>query len=124
VPLSENERRRLEQMEQALAAEDPRFASSMRWRRAGSTPRLVIGIAALVVGLVMLVVAVAASSIIVGAAGFVVMLAGTAYAISGARQRTPVGVLHGDGTLRGGTKRRGSFMQRLERRWDQRRGGR
>jgi uncharacterized membrane protein HdeD (DUF308 family) len=125
VPLSDHERRRLQQMEQALSAEDPRFASAMRRRRRPHVnPRLVIGICVLVVGLVVLVTGVAAQAIILGGIGFVIMLAGTAYAISGRRRGGPAGVVQGNGAVRQSSrKRQGGFMQRIEHRWDRRRGG-
>ena len=127
MPLSDNEQRLLEQMERALYAEDPKFASTMRGaaRRSGSARRLMIGIAAIVVGLVLLVVAVAQQVVALGVLGFVSMLAGTAYAVSGHRKGGPSGVVQGNGAVRPAgakaSKRRGGFMQRLEQRWDRRR---
>ena len=128
MPLSDNEQRLLEQMERALYAEDPKFASTMRGaaRRSGSARRLLIGIAALAVGLVLLVVGVAQQVVALGVLGFVSMLAGTAYAVSGHRSKSgPSGVVQGNGAVRpAATKRRGGFMHRLEQRWDRRRDGR
>src|SRR4051794_41840766 len=50
VPLSENEQRLLEQMERALYAEDPKWASAMRGavRRSSSARRLLLGIGGVV----------------------------------------------------------------------------
>lgn len=126
MPLSDNEQRLLEQMERALYAEDPKFASTMRGpaRRPGSGRRLLIGISGVVVGLVLLVVSLAQSQVALGVVGFVSMLSGTAYAVSGHRRGGPTGVVQGNGSVRQAAKRRGSFMQRLEQRWDRRRDGR
>jgi Protein of unknown function (DUF3040) len=127
VPLSDNEQRLLEQMERALYAEDPKFASAMRGgnRRPGAIHRLVIGAVAVVLGLIVLVLGVAQKQVLLGVLGFVCMLAGTAYAVSSQRRSGPVGVVGASGTVRpaGGARRRGraSFMQRLEQRWDRRR---
>ena len=123
MPLSDNEQRLLEQMERALYAEDPKFASAMRGaaRRPGSARRLLIGVSGVVIGLVLLVVGLPQSSIALGVAGFLSMLAGTAYAVSGHRRGGPAGVVQGNGTVRPVAKRRGGFMQRLEQRWDRRR---
>jgi len=124
VPLSDNEQRLLEQMERALYAEDPKFASTMRGaaRRPGSVRRLMIGVGGLAVGLVLLVVGVAQQLVVLGVAGFVCMLAGTAYAVSGHRKAGPAGVVQNNGTVRQVSRRRsGGFMQRLEQRWDRRR---
>lgn len=129
MPLSENEQRLLEQMERALYAEDPKFASTMRGsnRRPGAGRRFAIGGAGFVVGVLVLLVGVMQQKVVVGALGFVLMLAGTAFAVSH-RRGGPVGVVGGDGTVRpAGNRRRGkssdSLMQRLERRWDRRREG-
>lgn len=128
MPLSDNEQRLLEQMERALYAEDPKFASAMRGanRRPGVVRRLLIGGAAIVVGLVVLVVGVAQQMVLLGVLGFVGMLAGTAYAVSSQRRSGPVGVVGASGAVRAPSgnrrksKRGGSFMQRLEERWDRR----
>ncbi len=57
MPLSEHEQRMLEQIESALYAEDPKFASSVKRRRLGrsSGRRRLQAAAVFVVGLVMLV---------------------------------------------------------------------
>ena len=132
MPLSENEQRLLEQMERALYAEDPKFASAMRGanRRPGTGRRLIIGGVSIVLGLVVLVLGVSqrgAAGVLLGVLGFVLMLGGTAYAVSSQR-RGPVGVVNATGTVRpaaakGRNRSRASFMQRLEERWDRRRDG-
>ncbi len=125
MPLSDNEQRLLEQMERALYAEDPKFASTMRGAaRPGSMPRMAIGIAGLTGGLVVLVLGVASAEVVVGVIGFVLMLAGTAYALSSRKRTGPTGVVTGSGGVRRTAKSRagkGSFMQRIEQRWDRRR---
>jgi hypothetical protein len=127
VPLSENEQRLLEQMERALYAEDPKFASAMRGaaRRPGTGRRLLFGAVGIVVGLVLLVVGVAQQQVVLGVLGFVFMLAGTVYAVSAQRRHGPTGVVGSSAKVRSaaGTtrRRRRSFMQRLEERWDNRR---
>jgi predicted lipid-binding transport protein (Tim44 family) len=133
VPLSDNEQRLLEQMERALYAEDPKFASTMRGaaRRGGHLPRMIMGIVAVLLGLVILVLGVANGNVLIGVVGFLAMLAGTAFAFS-ARRRGPTGVVTPNGTVRpsGGAQRKNaknaknaksSFMQRMEQRWDRRR---
>jgi hypothetical protein len=129
VPLSEHEQRLLEQMERALSADDPKFANAMKGTRHGRAARrrLVIGIAAVVVGLVLLIIGASTSQIWLGAGGFIVMLAGTIWAFSPARGAT--GNANGQpptpGAPRppraGKPRRTGSFMERLEQRWDRRR---
>ena len=131
MPLSENEQRLLEQMERALYAEDPKFASAMRGanRRPGTGRRLIVGGVGIVLGLVVLVLGVNQGDtigVLLGVTGFVLMLGGTAYAVSGQRRGGPVGVVNAAGGVRpaapkGRNRSRGSFMQRLEERWDKRR---
>src|SRR3982751_5870209 len=86
VPLSDHEQRLLEQIERALYAEDPKFASSVRatdlrthYRRrlVPSVVGFVIGLAILVAGLVTQVFYLA-----VGIAGFLVMFVSALFAVS------------------------------------------
>jgi Protein of unknown function (DUF3040) len=140
VPLSDHEQRLLEQMEQQLLSDDPRFASTMRGPRSAPAVRrrLVLGIGGLLVGLALLVVTVLTRpSIWIGALAFVIMLAGLVYALSAPSSRTgPVGTVGPDGRTgprpqgasragrpsgSAGKARGGSFMQRLEARWERRR---
>jgi hypothetical protein len=129
VPLSDNEQRLLEQMERALYAEDPKFASTMRGsnRRSGTGRKILVGGGAVALGLVGLVAGVAGANYILAIFGFVFMLAGTAYAVSSQRKGGPAGVVSAGGTVKGRPAKRrkanGSFMQRLEERWDRRRDG-
>ena len=126
MPLSENEQRLLEQMERALYAEDPKWASAMRGavRRSSNARRLLIGIGGVVLGLVLLLVGVGQQMVIVGIVGFVVMLVAFAYTVSSRRRPGPSGVVNRSGSVRSVTpsrRRRSSFMQRLEERWERRR---
>jgi DUF3040 family protein len=146
VPLSEHEQHLLEQMEQALYAEDPKFASQMQ----GSTVRdrlrrhITLGILAVVAGLVLVVLGVVNEAVWLGAIGFALMVGGAAYAVTPPRTPRPtLGAVGHDGTVRAhapskstGTRssRKGKsakprqsggpagFMQRMEQRWDKRRG--
>lgn len=128
MPLSEHEQRLLEQMERALSADDPKFANAMKGSRHGRAARrrLFIGIAAVVVGLVLLIIGASMSLIWLGAGGFIVMLAGTIWAFSPARGagaasgQPPVGAPRP--TRPSKSRKSGSFMERLEQRWDRRRG--
>jgi len=115
-------------MEQALKVEDPKFASHMvahpgrnRLRR-----RIVVGACGLVVGLGLVIVGMTITQIWLGVVGFVVMVAGAAYAFKPAHLRD-FGTVQEDGSVSAARPKRqsrnnGSFMQRLEERWDRRRG--
>ncbi len=132
MPLSEHEQRLLEQMEQAMYAEDPKFASAMRGRssRARQRRRLLFGGVGVVVGLVLVVLGVARSTVPIAVVGFVLMLAGAAFAATPERKSGPVGTVDASGatTARArrrpaGTSSRASFLARLEQRWDRRKDG-
>src|ERR1700694_999198 len=93
MPLSDHEQRMLDQIESALYAEDPKFASSVRGGglRAPSARRRLQGAALFVIGLAMLVSGVAFKATMTGpfpilsVFGFVVMFGGVVFAITGPR---------------------------------------
>jgi hypothetical protein len=80
VPLSEEELRLLEQMERALVAEDPKFASTLRGTamRRNARRRSFAAIGVFAVGVVVLMTGAVVSYTPVGIVGFVIML-GSAY---------------------------------------------
>jgi hypothetical protein len=130
VPLSDHEEQLLSQMEQQLLSEDPKFASAMRGSshhpRGGR--RIILGGLAVVGGLVLLVFAAVSNMPLVALPGFLIMLAGVTYAFSRPSPGGPVGVVGPGGATRarpaaGGGGRSGKgLMDRLEQRWDRRRG--
>lgn len=91
MPLSDHEQRMLDQIESALYAEDPKFASSVRGGhlRTPSTRRRLQGVGLFVLGLAMLVSGVAVKATMIGGfpvlsvLGFVVMFAGVVFAVTG-----------------------------------------
>src|SRR3954447_11092956 len=93
MPLSDHEQRMLDQIESALYAEDPKFASSVRGGgfRAPSARRRLQGAALFVIGLAMLVSGVAFKATMIGSfpilsvLGFIVMFGGVVFAITGPR---------------------------------------
>ncbi|GEL17195.1 DUF3040 domain-containing protein [Pseudonocardia asaccharolytica] len=97
MPLSEHEQRLLEQIERALYAEDPKFASTVRGGRLRKPTRRrrVQGIVVFIVGLVLLVVGVAvpalwlASVPVLSVVGFLAMLAGAVLAVTSIGSSTP-----------------------------------
>jgi Protein of unknown function (DUF3040) len=131
VPLSEHEQKVLQQMEQALYAEDPRFATHITNHGLHQNKRrMLIGGVGMVAGLALVVLSALNSLIWLGAVGFALMVAGGAYAFTPTR-KTVMGAVGPDGTVRkaaAGGGRAGSrkagrtgFMQRIEARWDRRR---
>ena len=91
MPLSDHEQRMLDQIESALYAEDPKFASSVRGGhlRAPSARRRLQGAGLFILGLAMLVSGVAIKATMIGGfpvlsvLGFVVMFAGVVFAVTG-----------------------------------------
>ena len=112
MPLSDHEQRMLDQIESALYAEDPKFASSVRGGtlRAPSARRRLQGVALFVIGLAMLVSGVAFKATMIGSfpilsvVGFVVMFGGVIFAITGPRV--------GKGRDRAGAAEPGSSRQK------------
>ena len=154
MPLSEEELRLLEQMEQALAQEDPKFVSALR----GSTlervarMRAVAAAVVFVLGVVLLMGGAVSQQTWLGILGFVVMLASATVGLAAWRgrhapvapQRTGAEVFdfddhpHRFDVIDGGKAGRprrmrrqtrqapkqprpGTFMQRMEQRWERRR---
>ena len=137
MPLSEHEQRLLEQMERALYAEDPKFASSLRGRdpRSNFRRRVLLAGTAFIVGVVLLMLGLVTQLIVVSIGGFVLMLASAFFAVTSYRAVTaaaqlgvvdPSGVRRPAATSGGGRRQRGSsggpgFMARMEERWNRRR---
>jgi hypothetical protein len=151
VPLSEEELRLLEQMERALAAEDPKFVSALQGRSLRRVARLraagaVVGFIA---GIGLLMGGAMAQLTWLGAIGFVVMLTCATVGLASWRghrlhdEPPPADALfdyddhpHRFDVIEGGKARksprarsprrprapkRGTFMQRMEQRWQHRR---
>ena len=84
MPLSEHEQRLLDQIERALYAEDPKFASTVRSTDLRSHMRRRLRRAALVLalGFGLMLAGVVAQQFVLGVAGFVVMLGALLLALS------------------------------------------
>ncbi len=160
MPLSEEELRLLEQMEQALAQEDPKFVSTLRGSSLERVARMrtIVAAVVFVLGIGMLMGGTISAQIWLGVLGFVVMLASATIGIAAWRGRhVPTqqpqrseedqlfdfddrsqrfDVIEGGRSQRprkmrrpGGKPRRqankapkqGTFMQRMEQRWERRR---
>jgi hypothetical protein len=132
MPLSDHEQRMLDQIESALYAEDPKFASSVRGGtlRAPSTRRRIQGGLLFAVGLALLVAGTALYTsvgpliLIVGVVGFVAMFGGVVFAITG--PRVPGGREQAAGDAGGARPKKGkgtsggSFTSRMEDRFRRR----
>jgi hypothetical protein len=151
VPLSEEELRLLEQMERALAAEDPKFVSALQGRTLRRVARMrTLGAGVVFLGGIALLLGGAMAELIwLGIIGFLVMLASAMVGVAAWRghrvvdDRPTADALfdfddhpHRFEVIDGGRagkapkqkrqrqrrpRKQGTFMQRMEQRWQHRR---
>jgi Protein of unknown function (DUF3040) len=123
VPLSEEEARLLHQLEQSLAAEDPDFASTLRGSKFLAHNRRVAIVAVLgfLAGIALLFGGAVSAMTWLGVLGFVVMLGG-AYIFVTAWRRG-IGQSEESNDEAAPQKPSGSFVDRLEERWQRRQDG-
>ncbi|MEV4555924.1 DUF3040 domain-containing protein [Kitasatospora sp. NPDC049285] len=120
MPLSEHEQRLLEQMERALYAEDPKFASALEGTglRTYTRRRVYLAVAGFVAGIALLMGGMVAQLIWVSVVGFLVMLGCAVLAVT-AWRRGPAG--HGGSRQASAPRRKANVMDRMEQRWQRRR---
>lgn len=118
MALSDREQQLLEQMERALASEDPRFASALGGSMTNRIATKSIGIAVLgvVIGIGSLLAAVSMSIPALGLLGFLAIVAGFYFANLGAKS-SPAAAKTKEPNKPANS---GGFMQGLEDRWDRR----
>ncbi|MFD5765173.1 DUF3040 domain-containing protein [Streptomyces sp. NPDC127049] len=128
MPLSEHEQRMLEQMERALYAEDPKFATALEGSglRTYTRRRVYQAVAGFLVGIALLMAGMVAQQIWISVVGFLVMLGCAVLAVTGWRKAPKPGEQPQQargGTTAGGrqTRARRSMMDRIEARWQRRR---
>ncbi len=123
MPLSEHEQRLLDQIERALYAEDPKFATSVRATdlRSHYRRRIVRSVVLFVLGFALLFVGVISKIAPVGVGGFLVMLFALFWGLTSWQR------LAGNKDARTPRRRapavktpRASVMSRLEERWRRR----
>nr|WP_267907893.1 DUF3040 domain-containing protein [Streptomyces sp. SID7804] len=128
VPLSEHEQRMLEQMERALYAEDPKFATALEGSglRTYTRRRVYQAVAGFLVGIALLMAGMVAQQVWLSVVGFLVMLGCAVLAVTGWRKAPKPGEQAAASTPgapqagRQGRQRR-SMMDRIEERWQRRR---
>ncbi|NLU74560.1 DUF3040 domain-containing protein [Streptomyces sp. HNM0575] len=138
MPLSEHEQRMLEQMERALYAEDPKFATALEGSelRRYTRRRVYQAVAGFLVGITLLMAGMVAKQIWISVVGFLVMLGCAVLAVTGWRKAPKKGEQQqgqGSGQQSGGgsgsaptrrqprSRSRRSMMNRIEERWQRRR---
>jgi hypothetical protein len=128
MPLSEHEQRLLEQIEQGLYAEDPKFASTVRKVRtnSGRRRRVLIAAIGIVVGLGLVLLGLITKLIPISIVGFVLIVGCIAYVVSSVMRKSdgltgPLGVVDPGGSTKArkqsGMKER--MEDRLRRRFDE-----
>ena len=130
MPLSEHEQRLLDQIERALYAEDPKFASTVRGGRLRkpSRRRRLQGIALFLLGVVLLVVGVVVQATwlagipVLSVIGFLLMLGGAVLAITsaGAAKKGQAGEGEATPEAAAREKERSRFTNRMEERFRRR----
>lgn len=132
MPLSEHEQRVLEQMEQALYAEDPRFATSLVGKNEARAKRrrAALGLLIAVGGLGLVMLAVSSQQIWIGGVGFAAMVAGGVWAMTSPRHKgATLGTVDAKGNItlksksapgKAASKQKG-IVDKFEERWDKRR---
>jgi hypothetical protein len=89
VPLSDHEQRLLDEIEQALYAEDPKFAASVRSARARSRTRRSVALCGLgvIAGLALVLVGLIANIVALSVVGFVLVVAACGFGVQAVRGR-------------------------------------
>ena len=136
MSLSEHERRQFEQIEQALRADDPRFAGAVRAAspRVHYKRRVIAAALGFLIGVGLLLAGVVINVIVIAAGGFVVMLVCSLWAVTSYRRMTDittgrVSARAAREDRRAATDRRAGqqpgsgLMERLEERWRRRQAG-
>ncbi|PZF66221.1 hypothetical protein DEI81_00915 [Curtobacterium sp. MCBD17_013] len=118
MPLSEQEQRLLEEMERSLYQNDSDFVARVTKRQGRPTyTSITLGVLGALVGVGVVVLGLALRQPVIGVVGFVLMLAGVLFALRpgvGSRAGRPAA----RPTAKGGAG--GSFMDRMNERWDKR----
>ncbi|HEY0542642.1 MAG TPA: DUF3040 domain-containing protein [Actinoallomurus sp.] len=131
MPLSDHEQRQLDQIERALYAEDPKFASAVRstdpkihykrriWKAAIG---FVLGLFVVMAGPILNTMPI---SIVISVAGFLLMVFSCAWGLTSWKRMTGVGAepepkKHAAKPVR---SQKSGFMERLEERWRRRHEG-
>ncbi len=121
MPLSEQEQRLLDEMERHLMRNDADVVSAPREGQTLSYRNIVYGSILVLLGLAGLIIGVSTSLIVVGVIAFVAMVGGVVLAVTPARGAVTRPRTEGTRKPRatGGT-----FMDRMNDRWDRRQDGR
>jgi hypothetical protein len=125
VPLSEHEQRLLDEIEQALYAEDPKFASSVRSARARRRVRssVLLCVVGVIAGLGLVLIGLLANIVALSVAGFVLLVGAFGYGAQSLRHRgssdSPAGSSAGSARVARPSSLRTRMEDRMRRRFDE-----
>lgn len=124
MPLSEHEQRLLDEIEQALYAEDPKFASSVRSARPRNRARLVLALSVVgvLVGLAVVLFGLTANLILLGVIGFVLIVGScvaAASALRGPKQDAASALRNSQTSTSRNSSLRTKMEDRMRRRFDE-----
>ena len=123
MPLSEHEQRLLDQIEQALYAEDPKFASAVRSARRRSRLRrsLILCVIGVLAGLGLVLVGLIANIIVLSVVGFVLVVAACGGGVQSLRGKSAPGIEnpHPSKSPKAAGGLRTRMEDRLRRRFDE-----
>jgi hypothetical protein len=118
MPLSDEEKRLLAEMEAALAVDDPKLVSTLSGKiRTPKKTRALAGIAFFFTGIAVLLTGLISQTIPVGIAGFVCALIGLVFVITNLSSGLA------GGAPKAAKKRKPKWSASLEERWDRRQPG-
>lgn len=118
MPLSEHEQRLLDQIEQALCAEDPKFVSTVRSVRARSHRRrsVILSVAGIVLGLGLVLVGLVGNLIALSVAGFVLVVCACGLCVQALRPRAGARATPGEAARAPRPARPAGLRSRMEER--------
>ena len=121
MPLSDREKRLLDEMEAALLTEDPRLVSALS--ASPLTPsknRIIKGVALLLLGLVTVLAGIISKTAPIGIVGFIIALTGVITVISSFSASGKARSLSKNSNSSKTPKNTSKLRDRLDKRWDQR----
>jgi hypothetical protein len=126
MPLSEQEQRLLEEMERSLYQNDSDFVARVTRRQGRPTyTSITLGVLGALVGVAVVILGLVFKAPVIGIIGFVVMLAGVLFALRPGMRAPKAKTPRAGKSTTGGAPRpsqggNGSFMDRMNDRWDKR----
>lgn len=123
MPLSEYERRILEQMEKQLEAEDPKFANNLQGVQKSSALRISLAVLGVIIGLTLLVFGVSISQPIVGVLGFLVMFSAVTFVFLAPKRREKEQDPDSKNSPSKSHDEKRHFTSKFEERWEKRHEG-